>query len=295
MPAGLLILNVSGCGLRDLQGAGACPKLRLLNADRNRIDSVLPLSALRALEELRIAYNALDGLVDLAKLRSLSVLDLSGHGFISQSEDLLPLSKIKGLRLLRLKDTPFARRGARSSLGPSVTIFVGAKSEDDFDSQSRFRNIADFALASATSTRIRHSSVSVRTKPHYSRNGSVSGQMGTFGLAAAKTENRATRTWQSPVVDLSECRPMSSLSTTAKSRYKAAAVYATPTGLKKVLMDGRHTDTNQHARAEKVSINGMHYKVDRGASAAGRRTKPERKQGGISDREACQAFQHIHR
>jgi len=106
----LLIINISNCGIKNLSGINICQKLEFLNANRNQIQSLTPLVTLEKLTELHLAYNCLNDLKELPKIKKLAILDISGHHFIQCFEDLELLAACRKLKGLLIKDTGLTKQ-----------------------------------------------------------------------------------------------------------------------------------------------------------------------------------------
>ena len=89
-------LNLSGCGLSNIEPLESLSALRVLDLSDNSINNVTPLSGLIHLEELYLSQNALTSLSALSKLTDLQVLDVSRNSLKS----LAPLASCTEMRSL---------------------------------------------------------------------------------------------------------------------------------------------------------------------------------------------------
>ncbi len=215
----LTVLNISNCGLKTLQGINVCFRLQFLNADRNQLESLLPLIPLERLSELRVASNALVSLREIPKLKSLVFLDVSSNICVNQADDISPLSGNPKLKFLRLKDTPWSREDEDYISKVLATCpSVMSVDEPNFDQYSAFKSIKRFilsdpAVSSSMFSSKRNSAASeAPLQPHTEAKRSRNGSSST-GMCRGNTSATGAALMRSQVVDLSDCRPMTPLST----------------------------------------------------------------------------------
>lgn len=160
---GLTIINVSSCSLTTLRGIGECRNLQFLNADKNKIQLLIPLIGLDQLRELHIAYNPLKGLKEVLKLRALAMLDVSGCQCVRQLNDLRLLSQCKCLKEIRIKDTDL--EDVRYSEVRGVCPNIVRIDDDYVFSMSDFKEIPAFTLSDSVCTSI----CTLKTSVYYSK------------------------------------------------------------------------------------------------------------------------------
>ena len=96
--AGLDTLNASGNGLVDLRALGTCENLRVLDVSGNELISLEPLESLPALETLRAGENELTALPDFPEASVLTNLEVP----YNQIEDLSGLAGLMRLNYLNI-------------------------------------------------------------------------------------------------------------------------------------------------------------------------------------------------
>jgi len=89
-------LDVTGFGIRSIQGIEQCPNLTKLTLWNNEIEDLAPISSLRSLTWLDIDNNEVSDLSPLSDLSSLQVLYISGNPV----DDLSPLEELQELFFL---------------------------------------------------------------------------------------------------------------------------------------------------------------------------------------------------
>jgi len=99
----IFILKLDGRAISDLGCIGMCTSLIHLNLSYNKLRSVMALRTLTQLQTLDVSVNQLSALSGLEQLESLRRLNACGNQ-LSNIDCLLPLTKVKTLRSLTLKD-----------------------------------------------------------------------------------------------------------------------------------------------------------------------------------------------
>ncbi len=146
LPTNLLVLNVSNCQLFVLDAvAGSCHNLRLLNASFNSVRSLACLVSLRFLTELYVEGNEVSTLNDCAGMERLKLLDASANP-VQGVEDMEQLAGCRGLKFLRVKETPASVQPRFLQRAKELFPKVMVSDEEELNKFSAYVKIAGFAL-----------------------------------------------------------------------------------------------------------------------------------------------------
>ena len=103
----VFILKLNGRSINDLGCIGQCTNLVHLDLSHNNLRSVMALRTLTQLQNLDLSVNKLTALSGLEHLELLGRLNVSGNQ-LNSLDCLLPLTKVRSLRSLTLKDVSFS-------------------------------------------------------------------------------------------------------------------------------------------------------------------------------------------
>ncbi len=138
LPENLVVLNLSGCGLRSLEGVERCANLRLLNANNNEIARV---TVMEKLSELYIAKNQIVSLEQFASFPRLKLLDVSYNPVAAldvRSGTTVPVS------ILSITGTPLAVQSNAEELLRSLMPTLAVLNPASLASHSFYRSITAF-------------------------------------------------------------------------------------------------------------------------------------------------------
>jgi hypothetical protein len=99
----LIELDLSGRGIRELEGIEGIRNLRVLDLSDNQIEDLTPLQGLRKLQKLNLRENRVRDITALAKMKQLTYLNLHSNEDI---QDLTPLKNLTMLNSLILRNVP---------------------------------------------------------------------------------------------------------------------------------------------------------------------------------------------
>lgn len=105
LPASLRVLNLAENNIKLIEKLGELTRLHLLNLSHNRLKNIGGLYRLKELFELYLAGNQLGRVSKLFQLPSLSLLDLSRNN-ITSLEGIIELAHNRHLTVLRLRGNP---------------------------------------------------------------------------------------------------------------------------------------------------------------------------------------------
>lgn len=113
-------LDVSRCGLFDLEGVEYCTHISVLDASWNELTSTVDLAGMDNLVELYLAGNSIDDISALTGLSSLEVLDLEDN----EVEDVSPLGEMLSLRFVNLRGNPVEDLSVLRSLADAGVLVL---------------------------------------------------------------------------------------------------------------------------------------------------------------------------
>lgn len=99
----LIELDLSGKGIRELEGIEEIRNLRVLDLSDNQIEDLTPLQGLKKLQKLNLRENRVKDINALAKMKQLTYLNLHSNEDI---QDLTPLKGLTMLNYLILRNVP---------------------------------------------------------------------------------------------------------------------------------------------------------------------------------------------
>jgi len=99
----LIELDLSGRGIRELEGIEGIRNLRVLDLSDNQIEDLTPLQGLRKLQKLNLRENRVRDITALAEMKQLTYLNLHSNEDI---QDLTPLKNLTMLNSLILRNVP---------------------------------------------------------------------------------------------------------------------------------------------------------------------------------------------
>ncbi|HOQ69464.1 MAG TPA: CotH kinase family protein [Anaerolineaceae bacterium] len=99
----LIELDLSGRGIRELEGIEGIRNLRVLDLSDNQIENLTPLQGLKKLQKLNLRENRVRDITALAEMKQLTYLNLHSNEDI---QDLTPLKNLTMLNSLILRNVP---------------------------------------------------------------------------------------------------------------------------------------------------------------------------------------------
>lgn len=113
-------LDLSDCGIEELDGIEHCVNISVLNLSGNSLERVKPLAALTRLESLFLTGNAIENIDPLAAISGLRELDIS----FNRVEDITVLLGMRELAYVNLLENPVKTVGVIRALRDRGVIVI---------------------------------------------------------------------------------------------------------------------------------------------------------------------------
>eukprot|EP00760_Papus_ankaliazontas_P019167 PhM_4_TR17919/c1_g1_i1/m.10921 len=144
LPLGLTRLCVAHNELTTLEGLVTLPFLQELDVSNNRLSTLTGLPRTSPLTTLKLGHNRLSNLSGIEAVgNTLQMLELDSN-YLCVVEDLRPLSRMKSLQQLSVKDNPLVDSGNHRSmivsLVPSLLVLDGAAVSENADASYQGSN-----------------------------------------------------------------------------------------------------------------------------------------------------------